>query len=376
MARSADFPAPERNATARIAIILAIVGAVAGFGFVASRIVPDITDGIWNFVIEGQREMTQGMTRAMQQLKTAGSVNAALVLGLISFLYGVLHAVGPGHGKFVISSYALASQRTVRRGILLSFMAAFIQALSAIVVVGVLSLVMKATSIQIKATENWLETISWGLIGLFGAWLLWRQLGHVSGHDHDSHAHDHASPAKPAGTHDHTQDHAHVHSHDHGHSHGHARDHQHAAGHVHGPACAHAHDAAHVHDEHCGHTHMALPEQLQGEWSWAHALSLAFSIGIRPCTGAIIVLISSIGLGIGWAGVFATFTMAIGTAITVSALAALAVGSRELAARIAGGVDSPWAASVQRAAGIGGAATVMILGLMFFIASLRGGPPL
>lgn len=120
---------------------------------------------------------------------------------------------------------------------------------------------------------------------------------------------------------------------------------------------------------------MATPEQLQGAWNWSHAWSLAFSIGIRPCTGAIGVLLLSLSLGIVWAGIFATFTMAIGTALTVSALAALAVGSRELAKKVAGGGESAWAMAIQKAAAIGGSGLVMVLGATFFIASLRAASP-
>jgi nickel/cobalt transporter (NicO) family protein len=341
MTTSAHIHRHERPAMTRLAIIAAILAAVAAAGFLAMRLAPGLTDGVWTFILEGQRELTGGMADAMKQLKAAGTVYAALVLGLISFLYGILHAVGPGHGKFIISSYALANERTVRRGILLSFMAALIQALSAIIVVAILSLVLKATGVQRLATEAWLETISWGLIAALGGWLLWRQLAGRAGHA----AHD--------------RDHHHDH-----------------AGHAHAPACDHTHEHDHVHDEHCGHMHMATPEQLHGAWSWSHAWALAFSIGIRPCTGAIGILILSLGFGMIWAGVFATFTMAIGTAITVSALAALAVGSRDLAKRIAGGADSPWAATIQQTAAIGGSAAVMILGAAFFLVSLRGGPPL
>ncbi len=337
--------ATARNPNKRLLIVAFVIAIIAGAGFVILRSIPGLLDPIWNFVLEGQREMTGGMTTALRDLKALGSINAALVLGLLSFLYGILHAVGPGHGKFVISSYALANEKTVRRGILLSFMAALIQALSAIAIVGVLALVLKATSIQVKATEAWLETVSWGLIALLGAWLLWGQLRQNFSTSAAVHSRD------PVHTHDH-------------------------ADHVHGPNCSHAHEPAHVHDEHCGHTHMATPEQLQGPWNWSHAWSLAFSIGIRPCTGAIGVLLLSLSLGILWAGVFATFTMAIGTAITVSLLAATAVWSRDLAARVAGGAESPWAASVQKVAAIGGSASVMILGILFFIASLRGGSPI
>ena len=336
---------------ARFLIIIGVIAALLAAGAMAVQLAPGIFTPFWNFVLEGQREMTGGMTTALRDLKALGTIQAALVLCVLSFLYGVLHAVGPGHGKFVISSYALANEKTVRRGILLSFMAALIQALSAIVIVGILALILKATSIQVKATEAWLETLSWGLIAALGAWLLWGQLRSPS--------------ANAAGAHDHQ----HGHAHDHGHGHDHAP-------HVHGPSCNHAHEATHVHDEHCGHTHMATPDQLQGAWSWSHAWSLAFSIGIRPCTGAIGVLLLSLSLGLVWAGVLATFTMAIGTAITVSVLAAMAVWSREMATRIAGGVDSPWAASIQRVASVGGSALVMIIGILFFITSLNGPSPI
>ena len=98
------------------------------------------------------------------------------MLAALSFAYGVLHAAGPGHGKAVISSYVLADGRTVRRGILLAFLAALIQALSALVLVGVLVLVLRATGLQIRAMEAWLETASWALVALVGVWLLYYQL--------------------------------------------------------------------------------------------------------------------------------------------------------------------------------------------------------
>lgn len=116
---------------------------------------------------------------------------------------------------------------------------------------------------------------------------------------------------------------------------------------------------------------MPDPRQLEGEWSWAKALPIALAVGVRPCTGAILVLVFAIGQGLLWAGVFATFAMALGTAITVSALAALAVGSRELAARI--GNRSVGSERVRIAAGIGGSALVMLMGAVFFLGSLNGG---
>jgi nickel/cobalt exporter len=290
---------------------------------------PDAFAWLWLWVVEGQRELTRAMTAAVRGLKSGDFATSTAVLAAIGFLYGVLHAVGPGHGKFVISSYALANERTVRRGIVLSFMAALIQALSAILIVGLLAAVLQATSLEIRATEAWLETASWGLIALFGAWLLYSQVKSLF------HS---AQPAEAP------------------------RDDHH---HHHGPS----------HEGCCGHAHIATPRQLDGTWRWTKAWSLALSIGIRPCTGAIAVLLFALSIGLFWAGVFATIAMALGTALTVSTLVALAVGSRQLATRMAG-AESRWAAGVQTAAGIGGSALVFILGASFFVASLSGGVPL
>ena len=293
---------------------------------------------MWFWVRDKQEEAHTALRSSIQGLKTAEPLNAALLLAGISFLYGVLHAAGPGHGKAVISSYVLADGRTVRRGVLLSFLAAGVQALSALALVGILIAALRWTGLQARAMEAWLETASWGLVALVGVWLVYYQ---VRGALAPAHAHG-------AG------------HHHHGHHHHHHNDHDH---HHHGDAC-----------EVCAH--LPAPSQLQGDWSWQRALSLAFAVGIRPCTGAILVLVFAIGQGLWWAGVLSTFVMAIGTAITVSVLAACAVGFREATARIAGRGSSKWGDRVQLAAGLGGAGLVLILGVVFFIGSLGTAQPL
>lgn len=102
---------------------------------------------------------------------------------------------------------------------------------------------------------------------------------------------------------------------------------------------------------------------------------MAFAIGIRPCTGAIVVLIFAISQGLLWAGVLSTLAMALGTAITVSVLATLAIGSRELAVRIAGRRSGPWAGIVRDAAGVLGASAVLVLGIALFAGSLAAPAP-
>ena len=311
----------------------------------------------WLALVKAQRDLTEAMTTAVRRLKTGDFVSSTMFLAFVSFMYGVLHAVGPGHGKFVISSYALANEQTVRRGIVLSFMAALVQALSAIALVSVAIMVFRATSVEMRQVEAWLELVSWGLIAGLGMWMLWRQVGPLL-------AGRGAAAAAGAGHHHHD----HAHGHDHAH---HDKSHH---GHGHGVAVATVADD-HVHDEHCGHMHVPPPSALQGAWSWREAWALALSIGVRPCTGAILVLIFASSIGLFWAGVFATFAMAVGTAITISALAAIAVSSRNLAARVAG-ADSLWGNRIVVGAGIAGALLVTLLGAAGFIAALGGPGPL
>ena len=328
------------------------------------------------WLMSKQWEVNRRLAAAVREIRTGDPWFATLVLAGLSFAYGVLHAAGPGHGKAVISSYVLANEQTVRRGIALSFLAAAFQGLSALVIVGILIVLLSATGMTMKSTEAWLETLSWGLVAVVGAWLLYTQIkagrakpaaaaSHAHDHDHAHHAHDHH----------HHDGHQHHRGHDHGHHH-HDHDHGHHD-HGHGHAHAHVHhhhDHAHEHAADgscCNHAHMPDPSQLQGPWSWRQAFAIAFAAGIPPCPGAILVLVFAISQGLMWAGVFATFAMAIGTAITVSALAALAVGSRELAMRLGGGAESVWGARVRTAAGIGGAGLVLGLGLVLMVGSLQ-----
>lgn len=319
---------------------------------------PDAEPGrfaaVYNWLLTQQQRLNRELAAAVKELKQAGSFSAAMVLGFIGFSYGVLHAAGPGHGKAVISSYVLANRETVRRGIMLSFLSAFIQALSAIVLVGILFIALNKTSMEMTTAERWIETISWAFVTAIGVWLLVGQIREILARRRDASSavkvHTHARTPQSVG--------AAASNHHHGHAHHHA----HGGDHEHGPDCG------------CGHAHMPDPKDLQGDLTWGKALAIAFSVGIRPCTGAILVLVFALSQGLLWAGVFATFAMAIGTAITVSVLAALAVGSREIAGRL-GGTNSGWATTVSSAVSLLGAGLVMLMGAIFFMGSLQPQAP-
>ena len=151
---------------------------------------------------------------------------------------------------------------------------------------------------------------------------------------------------------------AHGHDHQgHGHDHDHDHDHQHHD-HAHGEACDHIVDA----------------RQLAGPFSWRKVMAVVFSVGIRPCTGAILVLVFALTQGLFWAGVAATFAMAFGTAITVAVLASLALGSRELALRL-GGTNAAWVNAVWTMCSIGGAVVIVLFGSLLFVVSLGPARP-
>ena len=107
---------------------------------------------------------------------------------------------------------------------------------------------------------------------------------------------------------------------------------------------------------------------MKGDWSLAKAFSLSFAVGIRPCTGAILVLVFANALGLYWAGIAATFAMAVGTFITVSVIAAVAVYAKKLAQRLASR-DARWLDWLGFGLRLGGGLVITILGAILFMGS-------
>jgi nickel/cobalt exporter len=305
--------------------VLAAVFAQTGpFGVPRPQTPPPAADGITGWLLAKQAEFYRAMSGTIRAAKTDGSALATL-FG-ISFLYGVFHAAGPGHGKAVISSYVVANEETWRRGLVLSFASAMLQALVAVVIVAIGAILLGATARMMGEAVRWIELASYALIAGLGAWLLW-----VKGRALFSALHAAMQrPAVAAGaavTHDH---------------------HHHGA--------AHAHD--HEHDASCGHVHGPEPKDLAGPGGWRRGLSAIVAVGLRPCSGAILVLVFALAQGIFWAGVAATFLMGLGTAITVAAIATLAVSAKAFASRLA---TSPSGYGILALRGIEVGAAVLVL---------------
>ena len=305
--------------------------------------------GVFGWLLAKQAEFYKAMSATIRAAKSDGSAVWSL-LG-ISFAYGIFHAAGPGHGKAVISSYVVANEETARRGIVLSFVSALMQALVAVVIVGVGASLLNATAKTMCSAERVIEIASYVLIAAFGARLVWSKgAGFVR-------ALQASQPAAPVLAMAAAAPHAHHHGHGHAHAAHAAHDHAH---HVHNRA-ADRH-TPHVHDEHCGHSHGPTPDQLAGPGGWRRGFGAILAVGLRPCSGAILVLVFALAQGLFWAGIAAAFVMGLGTAITVATIAVLAVSAKCVAKRLAGSRDGK-GALVMRGIEFAAAGCVLLFGV-------------
>jgi nickel/cobalt transporter (NicO) family protein len=300
--------------------------------------------GIVGWLLARQSEFYREISTTIRAAKSDGS--AVWTLLAISFAYGIFHAAGPGHGKAVISSYMIANDETWRRGVILSFASAILQACTAIAIVGIAAIALGATAHVMGNAVRVIEIISYALIIMIGLRLLWVKgrsfLTLLRGERHDHHHH-----------HDHAHDHGHAHAnhdHDHGHAHGHDHDHDHG-------------DEAHA----WGHAHAPEPAALKGPHWLRRGLAAIIAVGLRPCSGAIIVLVFALAQGLFWIGVASTFVMGLGTAITVAIVATVAVGARGFAGRLA---KSKPGAGLLIVRGLETAAAAVII--LFGVALLTG----
>ena len=301
-----------------------------------------------------QAEFYRQMSGMIRAAKTDGS--AVWTLLGISFVYGIFHAAGPGHGKAVISSYLVANEETWRRGVVLSFASALLQAFVAVAIVGIAAVVLNATAGQmcrrgardrdgeLRADRAGRRAPDLGQgqgLPARGAKLKPAAArGRRRGDAHDHHAHItimttiHAR-SSPRSRHA---------SRSWARSSSRRRRHASAWGHAHGPE----------------------PEELAGPGGWKRGLSAIVAVGLRPCSGAIIVLVFALAQGLFWAGVAATFVMGLGTAITVAGIATLAVGARSMAKQIAD-TRSGYGMLALRGIEVGAAVLVLCFGTLLLL---------
>jgi nickel/cobalt transporter (NicO) family protein len=272
-----------------------------------------------------QQNFYISISSSLHQLKSGSSIAAAWTLLLVGFGYGVFHAAGPGHGKVVISSWLLATENDLRRGLLVAFLSSLFQALTAITVVSVLLLLVASAGAVVRDITRYLESASYAMICALGLYMIYLAArGWFK---------------KPA------------------------------SNEINFEIINTHYDAGHVHDANCGHAHAPTPQEVRGEdWSLKKALTLSFAVGLRPCTGAILVLLSANAMGLFWAGVASTLAMGFGVFLTVAAIATITVYGKNIALRFSGG-DNRRATLLVNALRLAGGLVVAFMGAIMFLGS-------
>lgn len=236
-----------------------------------------------------QKDLHRQMTQLLQQVAEQPH-QAGISLVIFSLLYGVLHALGPGHGKVVIATFLATHPTRVKTSIRLTLLASLLQGSVAIVLVTVMLVLLKTSSRQLHLSSFWLEKGSYLLVIGLGVMIgyralrsLWRTLR-----------------PRPAPVFRTFKPH-----------------------HQHDDQCG------------CGHAHLPTPQQMSGNLSVKTQLLVVVSMGLRPCSGAIMMLLFAKVIGVyGW-GVISAAVMALGTALTISAIGLLVQQARTVAQRLA-----------------------------------------
>ena len=294
-----------------------------------------------------QRDLHRDLVRHMRTLSAGSTATAAWALIVASFLYGVFHAVGPGHGKAVLATYLGTQPHRLGRGLQLAAAGALAQGVIAITLVYGLVIVGGWLPRDAQSVATWSERLGYALVAAVGValawrgaralWQAWRPAQAHRGHTAHEHAH-----------------HGHAHRHDHGHGHG--PDH----GDAHGPPC--------------DHLHAPTPAMLATS-GWRANLAIVLSMGMRPCTGAILVLVLAFALDLLWVGVAAVLAMSLGTGIALVTMGVLVIKARQWAIARLGAREGQAHLVVDGLAFAGGCA-VLLLGVSLLAASFGPAHPL
>jgi ABC-type nickel/cobalt efflux system permease component RcnA len=250
-------------------------------------------DPVQAWVLEQQRQVQNALAGAVRAIK-GGQPGAVLGLLSVCFAYGFLHAAGPGHGKLVIGGYGMARRVPFVRLAGVALASSLAQAAVAVgLVYAVVALLGLGRSQAEGLAEEVMAPLGTLMVAGVGLWLVWRGVAGLR-----------AQGAQSSGSHHH-------------HHHAHADHHDHAP-HSHGAVC-----------DTCGHAHGPTVEEVQHLTGWRDTLALVAGIAMRPCSGALFLLILTWQLGIASAGIVGTFAMGLGTAMVTIGVAAMAVWARE-----------------------------------------------
>lgn len=260
------------------------------FGYIIWQMWPSmITSGM-----QWQKEISNQLSELLYDAKTH-LISAGLSLSALSFLYGVLHSLGPGHGKLIVTTYIATHPTKVKLSLLLTILSALLQAIVAILLVSMLLMIFHSSMHEVNEQANLFITLSFYIIILLGIVVVIRSIRFIYKEIY--------SKQKNIATNN--------------------------------PLDSNDHSATSENQEHtdscgCGHKHFAGAKEINNASSFKEYLVIILSIGLRPCTGAIMVLLFANMVGIYWLGILSAFIMAIGTAITTSTIAMMTITGRQI----------------------------------------------
>lgn len=236
-------------------------------------------------------QLSSSLNQLGQQHQEAG-----ITLILISFFYGIFHAIGPGHGKFILTSYLALEQSKLKRAVKISLASSIVQGIVAILLVSIIIVAFTLSRTYFNLTLKWVERGSFMLMILLGVYWIYQAWQGIRPPKLQIRK---ISPMQMS------QEKT--------------------------PLVSH-----HIHHEHCGCGHQHLPSSVQMNQStgWKSQLFLILSIGLRPCSGAILVLFLSYTLNIYLWGILATLMMALGTGITLTIFALIVIFARHKAVQL------------------------------------------
>lgn len=276
-----------------------------------------------------QRDLHRGLAEAMMALSKRQGIGDWLDLMALALGYGIFHALGPGHGKAVVATYLMTQRAALGRGLIMTAAAALLQGVVAIALVLVLVLGLELLTREAMDATRWVERASFLAVTLLGGFLIYRSGRRLWQLRHPAHEALRLEPAAPA-----------------------------AGGGARPPGVVQ--NREHV-CQHCGRAHHVDPSQTgRGRLEMAGAV---LSIGLRPCSGAVLVLGVAAMLGFWWAGVLAVAAMSVGTALSTSLLAAVTVMARARMSHASRFTPRRWQRRLAHGVGLCGGAVIFLLGV-------------
>lgn len=252
------------------------IGVLLLAALIGALVFSDGVAELARYSAEYQRRIQHLLSTSLRDVQSGSGTLALWTLATICFGYGVLHTLGPGHGKAVVVAYFLDASRPRAwiEGIFAGGWIAFTHTLAALLLAAILKLSATAGLFGALREVRNVEIVSYTLILLIGFWRLWAGItGRLHEHPHGDHDHHH-----------HPSD-----------------------GHAH----PHAHDDSHHHHDHAPR---------DGAQRTIAGWLLLTAAGIAPCAGALIVILLAIALDVLWAGVIGVLAIAFGMAITLAGI--------------------------------------------------------